>query len=136
MIVPPFYISHYQSEPHSHGSHSNGDFSRTSRIRPSARPLRTLFTENRTFCPGTPFFTITVLPSTVICPLLGNATFSITPSNTCPFFMYVPFCLKPAKAPPVGKHCPCRRSFCHCVRSFYSSVSSSSSSSSSKKSSS
>ncbi len=70
-------------------STSNGDFSSTSRSLPSAFPFRILLTENRTFCPGTPIFTITYLSSSGrnTFPLFGNSTFSIIPSRICPFFI-------------------------------------------------
>ena len=42
---------------------SLADGSTTSKRRPSAFPFRILFTENLTFCPGTPFFTTTHLSS-------------------------------------------------------------------------
>src|SRR5699024_2629247 len=68
---------------------SSGDFSSTSRSRPSAFPLLNLLMRKRTFCPGIPFFTVTYLSSSAryTIPLFGKSTLSIVPSKICPFFI-------------------------------------------------
>ena len=72
---------------------SSGDGSNTSRSLASTLPPLFLLIIKRTFCPGIPFFTITVCPSTTTFPLFGNSICSMIPSYTSPFFICCPFFL-------------------------------------------